>query len=228
MWMPRDPDVLGQPVSPTASSASRADEGHLAHLRPRHAGHRVEVDPQLVGVVQVLGADRVRVEVEAAEVRDPREAGRLVEHDLVGGPARREGERGRPDPVGRVVRGALLEERLLLGPVDEPLERHRAAADPGQRAVGDREEVPHQVELGVPGLGEVHLVGVADRDLAVADLEDLLPCRHATMLEERGKRARGAPSHPGDARAMVDRYRPGRSSPSRDREPRVVHGPTRE
>ena len=228
MWMPREPGRLRPAGQPHRLQRVARDERHLADLRPRDAGHRVEVDPQLVGVVEVLGADRVRVEVEAAEVRDPGEAGGLVEHDLVGGPAGREGERRRPDPLGRVVGGALLEERLLLGAVDEALERHRPAAHARQRPVGDREEVADEVELRVPGPGEVHLVRVADRDLAVADLEDLLARGHATILGERGKRAQRAPSHRGDARTMADRYRAGRSAPSREREPRVPHGSTGE
>ena len=178
MWMPREPEVLGQPTSPTASSASATAERHVADLRPRHARHRVEVDPQLVGVVEVVGADRVRVEVDAAEVGDPREPRRVVEDDLVGGASRRERQLRGPDPVRAVVRGALLEERLAGGAVDEALQRHRPAADPAQRPVGDREVVLDEVELRVAGLREVDLGRVRDRDLAAADLEDLLRRRH--------------------------------------------------
>ena len=93
MWIPREPDVFGQPTSPTASSASRRDERDLADLRPLDARHRVEVDPQLVGMVEVLGPDRVRVQVDAAEVVDPGEPGRVVDDDLVGRPAGRERQR---------------------------------------------------------------------------------------------------------------------------------------
>ena len=154
------------------------DAGHVAHLRPGHARHRVEVDAQLVGVLHVVGAHGVRVEVDAAEVRDPREARRLVDDDLVGRPTRRERQRRDAHPLGPVVGRPLLEERLLVDPVDEPLERHRPAADARQRPVGDGDEVGHHVELGVAGLGEVDLVGVRDRDLAAADLEHLLARRH--------------------------------------------------
>ena len=211
MWIPRDPEVFGQPTSPTSASASLDHQRHLADLRPRHARHRVEVDPQLVGMVEVVGADRVRVEVEAAEVGDPGEARRGVEHDLVGRPARGERQRRGPDERRVVLGRALLEERLLLGAVDEALERHRPPADADQRAVGDGEEVAHEVELGVPGLGEVELVGVADRDLTVADLQDLLPSWHALMLGERASRSGAAPPHRGDAQPVAARYRPGRS-----------------
>ena len=151
-----------------------ADQRHVADLRPRHARDRVEVDPQLVGVVEVVGAHRVRVEVDAAEVDDPGEPRRVVEDDLVGGPARRERQLGGPDPVRPVVRRPLLEEGLAGGAVDEALQRHRPAADAAQRAVGDREVVLHEVELRVARLREVDLGRVGDRDLAAADPEDLL------------------------------------------------------
>ena len=105
-------------------------------------------------MVEVLGPDGMRVEVDAAEVDDPGEPGRIVDHDLVGRPAGREGQRGGPDPVGRVLRCPLLEERLARGAVDEPLQGHRPAAGPAQRAVRDGKVVVDQVELGVAGLRE--------------------------------------------------------------------------
>src|SRR5204863_1086 len=41
-------------------------EGDAANLVPAHARARVEVDAQLVGVLEVLGADRMRVEIDAS------------------------------------------------------------------------------------------------------------------------------------------------------------------
>ena len=169
MWMPREPDVFGQPTSPTASSDSRAASATSRICAHAHARDRVEVDPQLVGMVEVLGADRVRVEVDAAEVGDPGQAGRVVDDDLVGGPAGREGQGRRPDELGHVLRRPLLEERLPGGAVDEPLERHRPPAGAAQRPVGDRQVVLDEVELGVAGLREVDLARVRDRDLAPVD-----------------------------------------------------------
>jgi hypothetical protein len=182
-----------------ASAARRTDKAdglerlpdhqrHLAHLRPRHAWDRVKVHAELVRVIEVLGADRVRVEIETAEVGDPREPRRLVHDDLVRGPSRGEGQGCDPHPVRPVVGSPLLEERLLLGAVDEALERHRAAAHAHQGTIGHGEEVAHEVQLGVPGARKVDLVRVADRDLAAADLEELLPGGHSMMLGGRGKR----------------------------------------
>ena len=122
---PLDPDV-----DVDAARAGRlrpADEAHglkrllgcerdVADLGPPDARHRVEVDPQLVGVVEVLGPDRVGVEVDAAEIGDPGEPGRIVDDDLVRGSPGRECQRRGPEPVGQVLRRTLLEERLLRIP----------------------------------------------------------------------------------------------------------------
>ena len=182
MWIPRDPEVFGQPMSPTASSASRSRHRNVADLRPLDAGHRVEIDPQLIGMVEVVGADGMRVQIDTAEVHDPRQSRRLVHDDLVGGSPRGECQFRGPDPVGRVVRRSLLEERLFGDPVHEPLEGHGPAADAGQRAVGDGEVVLDEVELGVSSVGEVHLLRIGDRDLVAADLEDLLGRRHGDTI----------------------------------------------
>ena len=96
--MPREPEVFGQPTSPTASQGLADDQGDLAHLRVRHSRHRIEVDPQLVGVVQVVSADRVRIEVDAAQVDDPGQTRCLIDDDLVGRAAGRKGECRRAHP----------------------------------------------------------------------------------------------------------------------------------
>ncbi len=153
-------------------------EGDLANVGPRHAGHGVEIDPKLVGVIEILGTDRVRVEVDAAEVHDPGKARGIVDHDLVGGSAGREAQGGRADPLRPVVRRPLLEERLPRRAVDEPLEGHRPPTGTAQRAVRHRQVVLHQVQLRVAGPREVHLARVRDGHLAAVDPEDLLLRRH--------------------------------------------------
>ena len=76
------------------------DEGDVADLRPRHAAHRVEVDPELVRVVEVVGPDRVRVQVDAAQVDHPGELGRVADDDLAGRAARGEAELDDLYPLG--------------------------------------------------------------------------------------------------------------------------------
>ena len=60
------------------------DERDLDDLAPRDTGHRVQVDPQLVGMVEVLGEYGVRVEVDAAEVDHPGQVGGVADDHLVG------------------------------------------------------------------------------------------------------------------------------------------------
>ena len=154
--------------------------GHVPDLRPLHPRHRVQVHPQLVGVVQVPGPHRVRVQVDAAEVDHPGQLGRVADHDLLGGAAGREAQLGGLDPVRALPRGALLEERLALGALHEALQRHRPAADAAQRARGHRQVIPHQVQLGVPGPREVDLLRVGDRHLPARHLDHGLRTRHVS------------------------------------------------
>ena len=182
MWKPREPDVFGHAERP-ASVRTSGDERDVDDLLPLDAGHRVQVDAQLGGVLEVLSQDWVRVEVHAAEVDDPSQPG-LVAHDDLGrrGP-RRVVQLSDLQPLRPRGRGPLLEHRLLANALDEPLEDHRPAGDPAQRPLGNRQVVADQVQLGVPGVGEHDLVLVGDHNLAPAQLEHLLPRRrHADRL----------------------------------------------
>ena len=55
-------------------------------------------------------------------------------------------------------------------------------AGAAQGALGDREVVPHQIELRVPALGKQHLARVRDRDLPARDVNHLVLSlrRHAS------------------------------------------------
>ena len=181
-WIPREPEVFGQPDEPHRLERFLRDHRHVADLRPADARHGVQVHPQLVGVVQVVRANGMRIEVEAAEVHHPGETRRVVDDDLVGRPAGRERQGDRAQPLGPVVRRALLEERLARGAVHEALERHRPAAGAGQGARGHGEVVADEVQLGRPDRLEEDLARVGDHDLAITDAEDLLLLRHARML----------------------------------------------
>ena len=130
-------------------------------------------------MIEVVGAHRVRVQVDAAEVDDPGELRRVVDDDLVGGPARREASASTVSiHSGRVSGARFWKNGSPLGAVDVALEHDRPAAGAAQRALGDRQVVADEVELGVPALREEDLVRVRDRDLAPVDPEDLLLRRH--------------------------------------------------
>ncbi len=181
---------LGPPDEAEGLEHLLRHHGDVADLRPLDPRHRVEVHPQLVGMIEIVRAHRVRVQVDAPEVHDPRELGRVADHDLLRGSAGWEAELDGLDPVGTRGRRPLLEEEVALGAVDEPLQRHRSSGDAAQRSVGDGEVVADEVELGVAGRREEDLVGVRDRHLTPGDLEDLLASCHGDTIGGRGRRAR--------------------------------------
>ena len=160
--------------------------GDVHDLRPLDARHGVKVDPELVRMIKILGTDRMRVEVNTAQVDHPYQLRGITHHDLAGGPARREAQLDRLDPVRPAVRRSLLEERLALGPVHEPLERHRAPMDTADRAVRDREVVADEVDLRVASTREEDLVRVADRHFPSRCLYHRLSPRHVATLRESG------------------------------------------
>ena len=82
------------------------DPGDGHELRPLDARHGVEVDAQLVGMVEVLGAHRMRVELQAAEVRHPGQGGRVARDDLLGGAAGGEAAARRPRSTSGRAAGA--------------------------------------------------------------------------------------------------------------------------
>src|SRR6185436_4168429 len=129
----------------------------------------------------------------------------IADHDLLGGAARREAELDGLDPVGSRGGRALLEEELALGAVHVALQRHRAAGDAAERALGDREVVGDEIELGVSGLGEVDLVRVRDGHLVPGDLEDLLASGHDHTIGASGGRRDRRP--PNRYPVRVDFYR---------------------
>ncbi len=152
------------------------DAGGLDNLLPPDARHRIEIDAQLVRVIEIGGARRVRVQVDAPEVHDPRELRGVGDDDLVGGAPRGKRERDRLDPVGVLLRRALLEERRPSRAVDETLQRHRPVRDAAHGPVGDGEVITDEIALRLPGLGKEDLARIGHHDLATGDAEDLSLC----------------------------------------------------
>jgi hypothetical protein len=200
-----DPDVDVDP-SP-AGGLGEADVAQVAEQHARlggdaqrvgevRAGLRVEVEAQLVRMVDVVAADRPRVEGDRAHVRGPGDDGELGGADLV-----RMAARGELDPRGlhvlrRSARDPLLEEgvaaALLAGrhddarvhPLRPALERGRPQRERAHDAVADRDVVLDDVELGDRGrvlrAREDHAVGAGDAHLPVTGLDDCrFGCGHA-------------------------------------------------
>ena len=204
-----DPHVDVDPARPgrlrPAGEADRlerlaADHGHVAHLRPRaRPGTGSRSTRSSSGWSR--SSARTGCGLRSRQPRLATHASPAASSTTISSAVRPDGNVSVATRIqsGPVVGRALLEERLLLGAVHEALERHRAPAHPHQRAVGHGEEVADQVQLRVPGAREVDLVRVADRDLAAADLEDLLPGRHALILGGRASRGAAAPLRRGAA-----------------------------
>ena len=134
MWKPRDPDVFGHAVSPWSVENLAGDKSDVNDLAPIDARHRIEVDPKLVGVGEVVGPDRVRIEVDTAEVDRPHQSRGVVQHRLLRRRAGRVSQLGDVDVVGAVLLGRpLLEDGLFGDALDEPLEDHRPLGHPAQR-----------------------------------------------------------------------------------------------
>jgi hypothetical protein len=120
---------------------------------------------------EVFGLYRMRVEVNAAHVDRPRQAGSVVDDGLPGRRSRRVLELGDVDVVGPLRRRALLEDGFLGDALDESLEDHRAVGHAAQRTVDHGQVVVDQVEFGDPDVGENDLVRVGDGYLLAAHVQ---------------------------------------------------------
>ena len=157
MWIPREPDVFGQPTSPTASSDSRATSATSRICDHGTPGTGSRSTRSSSGWSR--SSARTGCGLRSMQPRLTTQARPAASSMTISSAVRPDGKVsvGGPDPLGPVLGRPLLEERLARGAVDEPLERHRPAAGAAQRPVGDREVVLDEVELRVAGLREVDL-----------------------------------------------------------------------
>src|SRR5262249_27478593 len=125
------------------------DERNLPHVVPRHAGAGIEIDAQLIGMIEIVGAHGMRIEVDASEVDDPEKLGSVADDDLTGRTSRRKLKLDRLDPVRMLLRRPLLKKRFPLGSIHVALEHDRSRRDASQRAVSDGVVVANEIELRV-------------------------------------------------------------------------------
>ena len=164
------------------------DERRGANVVERCRRHRIEVEVQVIGAVDVVAARVPRIEIDAAEVDEPKER-REILHDRKGNDiARSMRDRARFDPRGTRFRRALHEEPLAGGAVRIALHDHRAVREMRQQRVGDRRVIAKQVGLHeperrperLPQVRQVH-VATVDRDrrpVGVVGYDD----RHARVV----------------------------------------------
>src|SRR5262249_20660313 len=164
-----DPDVDVDAPAPRGLREAEVAEIVEEHARLGGDPHRVrgararlgvEVEAQLVRMVDVVAADRPRMERDRAHLGRPCDHGRLRRADLVRVAARGELDPCRLYVLRRSPWDALLEEGVAapslarreddarVHALRPALERRRPPAERAHDAVADGEVVPDDVELG--------------------------------------------------------------------------------
>src|ERR1700722_10983354 len=121
-------------------------------------------------MIEIAGAHRMRMQLDASKVYNPRKSGAIIDDDFFRSAARRERERYRSQPRRAPGWCALLIEGLTFGAVDISLEDKRTVADSDQRARRDRQVVADQIQFRELRLfREVKFFRVANPDLVPID-----------------------------------------------------------
>ena len=147
-------------------------ERHETNILPTDAWSRIQIDTQLIRVVQVRGAHRMRMQLNATEVNDPRESGGVIDYNFLRDPTRRKRQRRGTQPNRPVRRRAFLIERLPLGAVDKTFQHDWSIANARERAGRDGQVVTNEIEFAEFHLGsEIRLVGIRNAYFASLDRE---------------------------------------------------------
>ena len=102
---PREPDVLGHPTRPRSVSVGLDYTRDLAHLRPDRPRYGIQVDAQLVGTIEIVGTDRVGVQLETRAGWPADKRPRRSRHHFFGAAPDGEAQRHDLDPrQGRLDR----------------------------------------------------------------------------------------------------------------------------
>ena len=179
------------------------------------AGLRVEIEPQLVRMIDVIGAYRPRVKRDRVHLRRPADDRDLGRTHLVSGTAGGELDAGGLDVVRRALRDPLLKEgvspALLPGREDHAivdtlrpaLERRRPTLERPHDPVLHRDVVAHDIELGdrrcAVGRGEDDPVWARDAQLAAPGVDRRRIARghrqvlHELLLDLREERLASVP-----------------------------------
>ncbi len=130
---------------------------------PRIGLAGIEVDEHVVGPLDVVDPTVPRMQVDAAEVGDPREARRIGHDGEVGRPSTpREDDVHGLEPVRMRVRNTLLVEEEPVDAVGVAQHLHGPAPDMRKEALGHVEVVADEVALRQPVLWEEPLFEVRE------------------------------------------------------------------
>jgi hypothetical protein len=81
--MPREPLGFGPAAKSHLFEKRSHFESHAAHVVLADARTGVEVNAQLVGMVEIAGAHGVRMQLDAAQVYDPREPRWVIDDNFL-------------------------------------------------------------------------------------------------------------------------------------------------
>ncbi len=194
-----DPHVDVHPAS--AAGLGEADHAQLVERGPQDvqgdgpglvepgAGLRVQVDPQLVGVVGVGAAGVPRVQRDGSHLCGPDDVGGTRHAQRLGAAPRREGHVAGLDPVGRTFRQPFLVDLVALDPVREALQVGGPVAQGRQDGTagvgGHRPVVVRDVTFGAAlgaERGEHHAVAAGQPHGHAVDVDRLCGRGHARSL----------------------------------------------
>src|SRR5215469_11710445 len=74
------PAGLGPASGPKFLEQVLRFERNLPHVVPADAGNRIEIDSQLIRMIKIARANRMRMELDATEVHDPGETSNVADH----------------------------------------------------------------------------------------------------------------------------------------------------
>src|SRR5262245_51334169 len=125
-------------------------------------------------MIEVIVADRMRMELQARQIGHPRQRRGVARHHFFGGASRWKRQCDDVDPGRSRFGGALLIKELAVDTVRVADEHVGPVACSADCSIRHREVIADDVELGIPRFFEQHFAGVRDRDFAYGDGEDFV------------------------------------------------------
>ena len=124
-------------------------------------------------MIEVVGANRMRVELETREVGHPGKSGCVARNNFFGGAPGWKAQRNDFDPGRPGLRRPLLVEVLAVDAVGIAHEDSGPSARATQRSVRNGKVVADKIQLRIARFWKEHLSWIGDRDVAPGDRQDL-------------------------------------------------------
>src|SRR5262249_887133 len=106
-------------LGPTAQSHLFQQRLHFerdqTHAFPFRTWTRIEIDTHFSRMIEIIRSHRMRVKLNAAEIDNPNKSSLIINHNFVSSAPGWKRQRYRAQPLGMILRRALLVENLTLG-----------------------------------------------------------------------------------------------------------------